>query len=81
MDNLANVCPVELVVGANYVRCLVIAVIYMGLEETKRCGGSFKVILREGVGAAVAERLKPKKGTSFIRDLIILYIMERVVSI
>ena len=42
MDNLATVCPVELGVGAKYVRCLVIAVIYMGLEETKRCGGVLK---------------------------------------
>lgn len=42
MDNLANVWPVELGVGANYVRCLVIAVIYMGLDERKRCGGVLK---------------------------------------
>ena len=36
--NLAEVCLMELGVRGNYVRCLVIVVISMGLEEQRRLG-------------------------------------------
>ena len=40
--NLAEVCLMELGLGGNYVRCLVIVVISMGLGGAKTLGGGFR---------------------------------------
>ena len=50
MNNLAEVCAVGLGVGRNYVRCLLILVVSMGLGGAKSCGGGFKVIILRGRG-------------------------------
>ena len=49
-------------VGRNYVRSLVIVVIYKGLGDIKRRGGRFKVIVVKGVG----EGGNPKRGNQFL---------------
>ena len=56
-----EVCFVRLVVGSNYVWCLVKVVIFVGFEKAgaKRCGGCSKVI-------SWGWRCKSKKGTVFI---------------
>ena len=49
MSNLTEVFLVGLEVGGNYVKCLVIVIISVGLGGAKRCGENFKVItLRRG---------------------------------
>ena len=50
MNNLAEVCTVGLGVGGNYVRCLFILIVSIGLGEAKSCGGGFKVIILRGGG-------------------------------
>ena len=45
MNNLIEACTVELRVGGNYKRHLIMAVISTGLEEAKREGGDFKFII------------------------------------
>ena len=40
--NLAEVCLMELGLEGNYVRCLVIVVISMGLGGAKTLGGGFR---------------------------------------
>ena len=48
MNSLAEACLVGLGVGGNYVRCVVIAVISMGIGGAKRYGGAFKVKILRG---------------------------------
>ena len=74
MKNLAEVCFVVL---GNYVRCLVIVVISVGLGEAKRCGGDFNVIILrwERKGAS------HKEGTSFMGgELTPLYTMKGLLT-
>ena len=49
MNTLAEVCSVGLGVGGNYVRCLFILIVSMGLGGAKSCGGGEVIILRGGV--------------------------------
>ena len=48
MNSLAEACLVGLGVGGNYVRCVVIAVISMGIGGAKRYGEAFKVKILRG---------------------------------
>ena len=77
MNNLAEVCVVELGVGRNYERCLVIVVISIGLRGTKRCGRGFKVINLRGVGKVGNLQI----GDQFLRvELIPLYTMKGILT-
>ena len=62
-EDCLEVCFVRLVLGKNYVWCLVIVVIFMrfGQAGAKRCGGCLKVINWRW-------RCKSQKGESFHRD-------------
>ena len=49
MKDCLELCLVGVVVGGNYVWCLVVVVIFMGFEGPKESGGeSFKVIIWRG---------------------------------
>ena len=47
-EDYLEVCFVGLVVGGNYIWCLVIVVIFVGSAGAKRWGGLFKVIIWGG---------------------------------
>ena len=61
-EDCLEVCFVGLVVGSNYVWCLVIVVIFIGFGQAgaKRCGGCLKVI-------NWGWQFKSQKGDSFPR--------------
>ena len=45
VNDLSENCSLGLGLGGNYLRCLAITVISVGLGGAKKCGGDFKVII------------------------------------
>ena len=74
MKKLAEICLAGLDVGGNYVRCLGIVAISMGIGKPKRFSRGFKVIVLRWMGGRSGKATRREKLTP-------LYTMKGVLTI